>query len=86
MFLNASTHLYMRVCLSVRPSVRGPVGPSVSIKEKTPKSTKIRGREGDDKGGGDKGWGECGDKAGDASDGRVSGLVKGHDLPLRGPG
>ena len=32
-FLDASSHLYMRVCPSV--------GPSVSIKEKTPKSTKI---------------------------------------------
>ena len=46
------------------------MGPSVSIKEKTPKSTKIRGRDG-----GDKGGGECGDNAGDASDVRVSGLV-----------
>ena len=59
----------------VHPSVRPSVGPSVSIKEKTPKSTKIRGREGGDKGGGDKGRGECGDNAGDASDGRVSSLV-----------
>ena len=33
------------------------------------------GREGGDKGGGDKGRGVCGDNAGDASDGRESGLV-----------
>jgi len=32
-FLDAFSHLYMRVCPSVRPSVRGSVGPSVSIKE-----------------------------------------------------
>ena len=29
MFLDASTHLYKRVCPSVRPSVRRSVGPSV---------------------------------------------------------
>ena len=32
LFLDASSHLYMRVCPSVCPSVRGPI----SIKEKTP--------------------------------------------------
>ena len=35
MFLDASSHLYMRVCPSVRPWVRGSVYPSVSIKKKT---------------------------------------------------
>ena len=43
LFLDASSHLYMRVCPSVRPSVcpyvRPSVCPSVNIKEKPPKTT-----------------------------------------------
>ena len=31
-FLDASSHLYMRVCPSVGPSVRPSVGPSVRLK------------------------------------------------------
>ena len=38
-FLDASSHLYMRVCPSVRVSVRPSVCPSVNIKEKPPKTT-----------------------------------------------
>ena len=38
-FLDASSHLYMRVCPSVRVSVRPSVYPSVNIKEKPPKKT-----------------------------------------------
>ena len=44
-FLDASSHLYKRVCPSVCPSVRMSVRPyvrpSITIKEKTPKSVKI---------------------------------------------
>ena len=34
-FLDASSHLYMRVCPSVRPSVRRLVGGSVTLSSKT---------------------------------------------------
>ena len=44
-FLDASSHLYKRVCPSVRPSVRPyvhmSVRMSITIKEKTPKSPEI---------------------------------------------
>ena len=39
-FLDASSHLYKRVCPSVCPSVCPYVRPSVTIKEKSPKSLK----------------------------------------------
>ena len=35
LFLDASSHLYMRVCPSVRPSIRPSVGGSVTLSSKT---------------------------------------------------
>ena len=86
-FLDASSYLYMKVCPSVGPSIRPAVTLFFNARKRVFSTIETArnfgwrremlgsdevGKEGCDEGGGDEGGG---DNVGDASDGRLSGLV-----------